>query len=568
MAWRGSTTIRFNGGVTVISGTNYDKPESDSNGSGKSSILYAICWCIWGKLPVKFSINDLIHTGQEGCWVEVTLRRGDTDLKISRSREGRNTVLSFKLGGNTEVDGDVNAVQRELEDVLQITWEEFQATTFLSPHNTKYSFYYCTPAKRVALLSPLVNDELFQHRSKNIQEDLKKLTRQFEKITSQSLAYQGVIHRETERQQMLAEQLNQARLVQDKQRSESDIVIGEIEKTLFQLRQREKEINRLIEEENNVRAALGAVNSIVRNIEQQQHSVASDIRHLTTSHAAGAVCPTCQQRVTTEHINQLSARRQQAIAKMTSFNAELAIHTPRKLELEKQLASFDAMRNERNSIYKQMEVLKERRYGAKVGIQTQEVAVLQSQIDSCKTTIQEYIRLQADRDQQAAMVASKAELLKPIYQGFSSGIRQMLTSELREMFEYYTHTFTSYLLYDEFDIAYPESDSDSFLVELHRRGESAKLPSTGEVHRAALAVTLALRQVVLARRGSCVLDMMLIDDPVGSIDGEGCQALSRLLEAMSDNVSTILITIPRPGVVGQHSLEVFKRNEVSRLGNT
>ena len=42
-----------NCGLTLIEGRNEDDESANSNGAGKSSLVDALCWCLYARLPVR-----------------------------------------------------------------------------------------------------------------------------------------------------------------------------------------------------------------------------------------------------------------------------------------------------------------------------------------------------------------------------------------------------------------------------------------------------------------------------------------------------------------------------------
>ncbi|MDJ1182351.1 AAA family ATPase [Roseofilum casamattae] len=74
---------------------------SGVNGAGKSSLLEAIAWCVWGKSRVS-SEDDLIHRGAGEVRVIYILRQGQQTFRIIRTRQrGQSTSLEFQVESET-----------------------------------------------------------------------------------------------------------------------------------------------------------------------------------------------------------------------------------------------------------------------------------------------------------------------------------------------------------------------------------------------------------------------------------------------------------------------------------
>ena len=62
-----------------------------ANGAGKSSLLDAITWALWGKARVR-SDDDLIHQGQSEMFVQLDFLQGDTLYRVVRRRQKGKTA--------------------------------------------------------------------------------------------------------------------------------------------------------------------------------------------------------------------------------------------------------------------------------------------------------------------------------------------------------------------------------------------------------------------------------------------------------------------------------------------
>ncbi|MGK7831140.1 AAA family ATPase, partial [Acinetobacter baumannii] len=63
-----------NRGLLLVQGENKDNSSADSNGSGKSSIVDALCWCLYGT-TARDVTGDLVinKTAKKDCAVELTI---------------------------------------------------------------------------------------------------------------------------------------------------------------------------------------------------------------------------------------------------------------------------------------------------------------------------------------------------------------------------------------------------------------------------------------------------------------------------------------------------------------
>ena len=69
---------------------------SGDNGQGKSALLDAITWALWGK--ARAEDDELIHFGRDEMEVEFEFRVGQGHYRVLRKRErNKSTLLEFQV---------------------------------------------------------------------------------------------------------------------------------------------------------------------------------------------------------------------------------------------------------------------------------------------------------------------------------------------------------------------------------------------------------------------------------------------------------------------------------------
>src|SRR6266851_4779528 len=90
LAYRNPAPLDFTGiHVAVLCG---------ENGAGKSSLLDAITWALWGRSRAKTD-TELVHQGQTEMRVEFTFSLGDQVYRVIRARrvgKGAGSLLDFQ----------------------------------------------------------------------------------------------------------------------------------------------------------------------------------------------------------------------------------------------------------------------------------------------------------------------------------------------------------------------------------------------------------------------------------------------------------------------------------------
>ncbi|MDD5509431.1 MAG: SMC family ATPase [Dehalococcoidales bacterium] len=114
---------------------------SGDNGNGKSTLVDAITWALWGKTRAK-SDDDLIHLGQTEMWVEFDFAIGGQPYRIIRRHarpkksggQGR-TLLELQIadgdGFRTITGNTITQTQQAIIDILHMDYQTFVNSSLL-----------------------------------------------------------------------------------------------------------------------------------------------------------------------------------------------------------------------------------------------------------------------------------------------------------------------------------------------------------------------------------------------------------------------------------------------------
>jgi len=141
------------------------------NGAGKSALLDAITWALWGKSRAKRD-DELIRLGEDEMAVEFTFDLGDQTYRVLRQRKAGkrgSTVLDFQIreplsvlptrgeGGRWRsiAESGVRATQAKIERILRLDYETFVNSAFLRQGRAD-EFTVKTPAERKRVLGDIL----------------------------------------------------------------------------------------------------------------------------------------------------------------------------------------------------------------------------------------------------------------------------------------------------------------------------------------------------------------------------------------------------------------------------
>jgi len=179
------------------------------NGNGKSALLDAITWALWGKARAK-SDDELIHMGRTEMEVEFEFTSGQDRYRVIRKRTKPGltrvgqTLLELQMAteqGFRPLTGNtIRETQQKIIEILRMEYDTFINSAFLLQGRAD-EFTVKPPAKRKEILADILGlsfyDEL-EERAKNCarerERDREILERAIEEIDSE-LALRGEYER-------------------------------------------------------------------------------------------------------------------------------------------------------------------------------------------------------------------------------------------------------------------------------------------------------------------------------------------------------------------------------------
>lgn len=149
------------------------------NGAGKSSILDAILWALWGKTR-SGGDNDIMHSGSSDMEVRLDfIVRGATYRVVrKRSKKGKSFVSVLELQSLTEpitvlTDATIVQTQIRIDELIGVDYELLVNSAFLRQGQAQ-EFTQKSPSKRKQLLATLLGLEQYAHYHEQAKKNLKQ----------------------------------------------------------------------------------------------------------------------------------------------------------------------------------------------------------------------------------------------------------------------------------------------------------------------------------------------------------------------------------------------------------
>ena len=128
-------------GLQLVQGVNADDSSATSNGAGKSSLVDAISWCLYGLTAREVTGDAVINLGaKKDCMVSLVITNGSERYRVTRYRKhatGKNTLVvedcteAAGKGEPTDLSrGTDTETQKVLEKILGCSYEVFIAAVY------------------------------------------------------------------------------------------------------------------------------------------------------------------------------------------------------------------------------------------------------------------------------------------------------------------------------------------------------------------------------------------------------------------------------------------------------
>jgi DNA repair protein SbcC/Rad50 len=158
-----------------------------ANGHGKSALLDAITWAVWGKARAKRD-DELIHLGESEMEVEFTFGLGGAVYRVLRKREsaGRGrTVLDLQVQHDGQfrsiAEAGVRATDAAIVRLLRMDYETFTNSAFLLQGRAD-AFTTRTPAERKQVLGEILGLSRYDEYEQRVKDKAKGKERELAEL--------------------------------------------------------------------------------------------------------------------------------------------------------------------------------------------------------------------------------------------------------------------------------------------------------------------------------------------------------------------------------------------------
>ncbi len=264
-----------------------------NNGAGKSTMLDALCFALFGKAFRKINKPQLVNSiNEKSCKVEVTFSIGKDDYRVFRGIKP-NVFELYKNNKLVDQDAATKDTQKYLEQsVLKLNFKSFTQVVILGS-STFVPFMQLTAAHRREVIEDLLDINIFSNMNTLLKDRVRT-------AQSQSRDCDHLLHIAEERvfsQEKLIGSLSEVN--ESRQKEKQERIISNQEMILKEQKEKsdyELELETVQSELNGVQEHKELLNSLRQSqsdINSELKSAAKELKFFKTHDE----CPTCSQEI-------------------------------------------------------------------------------------------------------------------------------------------------------------------------------------------------------------------------------------------------------------------------------
>ena len=534
------------------------------NGAGKSTMLDALAFALFGKAHRNISKNQLINSiNKKGTIVEVVFTVSGSEFKIIRGIKP-NIFEIWKNGVMINQDSHAKEYQKVLEqNILKLNHKSFHQIVVLGS-SSFIPFMQLSANHRKDVIEDLLDINVFskmnvllKERMSSLRENIKDIGHQIElgktKIDAQKKYIKDVkaINQEAkeEKLKLIKDYRDEIKTLNEQNGSLSTLV----EERLPSLTSSKQETQTKIQELTTFRS----------KFQSDIKKLVSDVKFFEENDT----CPVCTQSITEEtkrsHILEGKERAKELNSAISTADESLERKQNALVETEKELeevqkaqsnihANNQSINNFQSAIDRTQEEIDNIGKGADIEAANQDLEYLISFSDSNVET-----KLKLNEDYQYGQVI--AAMLK------DTGIKTKIIKQYLPVINQLCNQFLQVLdFYVHFNL--DESFSET-IRSRHRDDFTYDSFSEGEKQRIDLALLFTWRQIA-KMKNSVATNLLILDETFdSSLDHEGVDNLMKIIYTLGDETNVFVISHKGEILEGRfaNKIEFIKDKNFSKL---
>lgn len=298
-------------GLHYISGKNLAEPRLGGNGAGKSSVLEALCWVLYGKTSVNIKAGNIKNwkANTQACEVTLDFEKHNNDYCLYRSFKPNKLTLS------TNGEKPKAITQEEIEDIVGLNFQSFLFSVFISQFSSK--FFDLDPAPKLEVFSQTLNLEkwlAYSDKSKQKREGyekeinvintrVEKLQGSLEELKSQDYETKNNEWEEKRKTRLAGEEdyYDKTLIAREEDKKELSKLEKQIEDLQSSISKIQNQINKITKPLDGLEDKIEESSTNIGYKKAELKNVESQLEKLSR---VGAVCSECKQKVSKSHMEK------------------------------------------------------------------------------------------------------------------------------------------------------------------------------------------------------------------------------------------------------------------------
>lgn len=523
-------------GFVAIKGINEYENKASSNGSGKSSTLESINWCIFGK--TSSGVSDVKNRYYpDGCCVSLEFLKDETKYTITRSLDHKKFKSKVQVLKGTEDISCRNKTDTNkliLDRIIPFNQDIFLSTIFLS-QGFSGRLSLLTPSARKERLEVLANIDEAINKFKTSISDLKALYTNKVSDLNSKISY-----------------LNGQLDIYSKERESTEKLKNDPETPIPDI-----SIDSMILKLNNLKTTLSEVNTKQTNLLLDRSKLSSKALQLEKSRTTlknklesleaklGTIetkceCPTCHQVITNtiseNLVKEFTSEKDDIEKTLISEEQELIECTKQMDQFTVLISSTKEKKNLLEDMYKRTETTINEyeqavRHNADIQSKLARLSECLEQISRLTTEIE---KLDKITNKATINLNITDHMLKLITKEFRTYILSDVVNQMnRKLAEYSKDLFEN-----ESDVIRIATDDTKLNIYLDT--SLYETLSGGEKKKVDIALVLAQRDIAL-RLSGFQTNILVCDEILENMDEQAANISLNLLNHVSDEVESLFI---------------------------
>jgi len=510
-----------------------------NNGAGKSTILDALCFVLFGKAFRKINKPQLVNTTNEkDCLVEIELKIGSTDWMIRRGIKP-NIFEIYRNGSVLDQSSSAIDQQKYLEQsILKMNYKSFTQIVILGSSNF-VPFMQLTAASRREVIEDLLDIKIFSSMNVIIKEKIRSLK---EEIRTLELKKESVKDKVEMQQNFIEEleNLSNANINANKEKiANLDKEIGDY---MEENTSNEDPLRALIREQD----AITGYAEKLRKLGNLKGKISQKVSTITKEHkffTENTVCPTCTQSIEeTFRINKKNDAQNKAKELQSGYK-----------ELEEAIKEEEERERQFNNLSEEIRKLTN-------GISQNNIKIngLQRQIRNLESEIQTITENLANRNSEHEKLEQFKNDLKTVYDDLSgkkdliqyhdfsysllkdSGVKSKIIKKYLPLINQQVNRYLQMLdFYINFTL--DEEFNETVQSPIHEDFSYSSF-SEGEKQRIDLALLFTWREVAKFKN-STNTNLLILDEVFdSSLDGFGTEDFLKIIRYVIKDANVFIIS--------------------------